>query len=173
MRPPGVTLRSIRPQDREFLFQLYAGTREEELAQTGWTPPQKEAFLQMQFNAQHQFYQATFPAATFDIILLEGQAAGRLYVSRTREDIRIIDIALLSKHCNHGIGSALIRDLLSEAARTNRPVRIHVEQLNPALHLYERLGFRRVEDRGVYWLMEWRAETPAGSPARQTPHSGG
>ena len=37
-----------------------------------------------------------------------------------------------------------------------KPLRIHVERMNPALGLYERLGFEQVEDRGVYWLMEWQ-----------------
>jgi hypothetical protein len=38
-------------------------------------------------------------------------------------------------------------------------VRIHVERYNPALRLYERLGFRRIADGGIYFLMEW---TPPG-----------
>jgi len=31
-----------------------------------------------------------------------------------------------------------------------------VERFNPALRLYQRLGFRHVEDQGPYYLMEWR-----------------
>ena len=34
-------------------------------------------------------------------------------------------------------------------------VRIHVEHYNPALRLYERLGFTHVDDHGVHKLMEW------------------
>jgi hypothetical protein len=49
-------------------------------------------------------------------------------------------------------------------------VRIHVERQNPALALYERLGFRLLEDRGVYLFLEWRAEQPgtAGSARRES-----
>jgi hypothetical protein len=35
------------------------------------------------------------------------------------------------------------------------PATIHVERFNPALHLYERLGFRLAEDKGVYYFMKW------------------
>ena len=35
-----------------------------------------------------------------------------------------------------------------------KPVRIHVERFNPALHLYERLGFVKAGDTGVWLLME-------------------
>ncbi len=35
------------------------------------------------------------------------------------------------------------------------PVRIHVQQSNPAFHLYQRLGFQKIDENGVYFLMEW------------------
>jgi ribosomal protein S18 acetylase RimI-like enzyme len=35
-------------------------------------------------------------------------------------------------------------------------VTIHVEVFNPALRLYERLGFKKVAENGPYHLMEWR-----------------
>ena len=46
--------------------------------------------------------------------------------------------------------------LQSEAVAAGKPLRIHVERFNPALRLYERLGFRQIDDRGVYLFMEWR-----------------
>ena len=50
-----------------------------------------------------------------------------------------------------------MRALQAEAAASRKPLRIHVERFNPALRLYERLGFRQVEDKGVYLFLEWRA----------------
>jgi len=35
-------------------------------------------------------------------------------------------------------------------------VTIHVEAVNPAIRLYQRLGFKQIEDKGVYLLMEWK-----------------
>ena len=60
-----------------------------------------------------------------------------------------VDIALLPRYCNRGIGTRLLRELQSEAAAAGKPLRIHVERVNPALRLYERLGFRQIEDRGA------------------------
>ena len=87
---------------------------------------------------------------------MDGQPAGRLYVARGSDEIRIVDIALLPESCNRGIGTTLLRGLQSEAAAAGKPLRIHVERFNPALRLYERLGFRQIDDRGVYLFMEWR-----------------
>jgi hypothetical protein len=42
-----------------------------------------------------------------------------------------------------------------------RLLRSHVERFNPALRLYGRLGFRQIDDRGVYLFMEWRVEPSA------------
>ena len=111
----------------------------------------------MQFAAQAQYYREHYPDTSFDVILLGAEAVGRLYVSRWRDELRIVDIALLPEFCNRGIGTTLLRGLQSEAAAAGKPLRIHVERFNPALRLYERLGFRQIEDKGVYLFMEWRA----------------
>jgi len=158
-----ITLRPIVPDDRSFLLAVYASTREPELAAVEWDAAQKAAFVRMQFDAQHAYYQAHYGSATFDIILVGGQRAGRLYVAREDDEIRIVDIAILPACCNRGIGTTLLRGLQSEAAAAGKPLRIHVEKFNPALRLYERLGFRPIEDQGVYLFMEWRGDKSEAS----------
>lgn len=151
-----LALRSVESSDRELLSRIYASTREEEIAVTGWSDDQKAAFLAQQFEAQHTFYQEQFPEAEFSVILYQGQPAGRLYVDRRSDEIRLIDIALLPEYRNRGIGSGYLKRLLAEAQRVGLPVRIHVEQNNRALRLYRRLGFLDIGTNGVYFLMEWR-----------------
>jgi ribosomal protein S18 acetylase RimI-like enzyme len=153
--PQNLSFRPITDPDAPFLLELYASTRQAELAAVPWTQDQKAQFLQQQFHAQHQFYQQQFAGARFDLVLHGGQPIGRLYVSRQPDEIRVIDIALLPEHRGRGIGAALMKSLQDEAAGVPCPIRIHVEPLNPALRLYTRLGFRKVQDQGVYWLMEW------------------
>ncbi len=153
-----VTLQPIQPGDEEFLYRVYASTREAELALVDWDAAQKEAFLRMQFTAQHQYYQEHYAGAAFQLILVDGQPAGRLYVARWPDEIRIVDIALLPEYRSAGIGTALLKELLAEGARAGKPVSIHVERFNPALRLYERLGFTPVADKGVYLLLECSPE---------------
>ncbi len=141
-----ITLRPIEPDDEEFLYRVYAGTREVELAQVDWNAAQKEAFLRMQFTAQHQYYQEHYAGAAFQVILANGRPAGRLYVARWPDELRIVDIALLPEHRNAGVGTALLRELQAEATRAGKPLRIHVEIFNPARRLYERLGFVRTPE---------------------------
>lgn len=150
-----VSLRLATPADTEFLVAVYAATRMEELAVTGWSDEQKAEFCQMQFTAQDSHYRQHYPTAEFSVIEVSGTPVGRLYVDRWKEEIRIMDIAILPEHRGHGTGTRLLAGLQREAAETGRCLSIHVESFNPALRLYERLGFQMTEDKGVYQLMVW------------------
>lgn len=148
------SLRRVAPEDDGFLRRVYAGVREEELSVLPWTDEQRDAFLGQQFEAQDAYYRERYRLATFDVIEVDSEPVGRLYVARWDDEIRIMDIALLPEHRGKGLGTQLLRDLLDEGARTRKRVSIHVEKNNPALRLYERLGFAPVADRGVYLLLE-------------------
>lgn len=151
-----VTFRPIEPNDKEFLLRVYRSTREEELAMiVDWTPEMKDAFILQQFTAQHTWYQEHYIGAEFLVILVDGVPAGRLYVHRREKEIRLVDIAFQPEFRNGGFGTSILRDLLAEGEASRKPVSIHVEIYNPAMRLYERLGFQPIEDRGVYRLMQW------------------
>jgi ribosomal protein S18 acetylase RimI-like enzyme len=135
-------------------MRVYASTRTEELAVVPCDAAQKSAFLRAQFEAQDRWYREHYTGATFEVVLVDGEPAGRLYVYRGEAEIRIVDIALLPEHRGNGAGSTLLGDLLAEADAAGKRVTIHVERLNPALRLYERLGFSVAEDKGVYLLLE-------------------
>jgi len=152
-----VTLRPATHRDAELLYQIYASTREEELAPLDWDASVKEAFLRQQFQAQDSYYRATFTGATYDLILDGDHVLGRLYVNRGEHAWLVLDIALLPKYRGNGIGTRLLRQVIADAQAAGKPVQIHVEQLNPARRLYERLGFQEIDDQGVYLLLECHA----------------
>jgi ribosomal protein S18 acetylase RimI-like enzyme len=154
-----VALRPVEPGDEAFLCRVYASTRAEELAVVPWDEEQKDAFLRAQFEAQDRWYREHYTGATYEVVLIDGEPAGRLYVHRGEREIRIMDIALLREHRGNGVGTSLLRDLLAEAETAGKRVTIHVERLNPALALYERLGFSVAEDKGVYLFLERPAAT--------------
>jgi len=154
---PPVHRRPVAESDRDFLLALYASTRAHEMQLVPWTPEDKAAFLEMQFRAQDQFYRQNYPEARYDVLEIDGQPAGRLYVDSRSEEIRIIDIAIVPAQQSRGIGTQLLRELQDAAAASGRAVTIHVDLDNRALRFYERLGFRGVEQRGGYLFMQWRA----------------
>ena len=150
-------LRTATPEDERFLRVVYASTRAEELARVPWSDEQKRAFTDMQFAAQDADYRRNYPDAQYSIIEVQGVPAGRLYVDRCKNEIRIIDITLLPEHRRAGIGTKLLRELQDEARTADKALTIHVEKFNPALRLYRRLGFKQTEDKGVYLFLEWNS----------------
>jgi len=80
-----------------------------------------------------------------------------------------MDITILPALRGAGIGSALLNHILAQAASRQLPVTIHVEQFNPALNLYKRLGFRLVEERGLHLFMKW---VPTAIPQEQLDYAG-
>jgi ribosomal protein S18 acetylase RimI-like enzyme len=147
-------LRPVAAGDRAFLVDLYASVREPELAHVAWDEDMRRAFVEQQFAAQDAHYREHYPGATLDVIEVDGEPAGRLYVYRGSSDIRIMDIALAPAYRGRGIGGGLLRSLIAEAQASNRTLSIHVELNNPARRLYERLGFTPAAEHGVYLLLE-------------------
>jgi ribosomal protein S18 acetylase RimI-like enzyme len=156
--PPrdAIVYRLRRPEDTPFLRYVYGTTRDEEMQRVPWTDEQKANFLDMQFRAQREHYDDYYPTCEFLVIEIEGKPAGRLYIDRREKLIEIIDIVLLPEFRGRGIGRMLIQEILDEGNATSRPVRIYVENFNPARHLYDRLGFQHIDTNGVYHLMEWK-----------------
>ena len=152
--PANVVLRPVSADDHDFLVEVYGSTRAEELALVPWTIEQQQAFVRSQFAAQQDHYAKKYPTASHDIIVSNNRPVGRLYVARLDQEIRIIDITLLPAERNTGIGSYLIQQLLDEANRSGKITRIYVEEFNPSLRLFERLGFSPGEQHGIHLLMQ-------------------
>jgi ribosomal protein S18 acetylase RimI-like enzyme len=157
---PSVSFRPVVPEDEGFLFELYASTREEELAAAGWDSALRSAFLRQQFSAQQAHYRSSYPNGEHQVILLDDHPIGQIFVSRGDHEIHLTDIAFTPHVRGRGIGTALIGDLLREAGRVGVPVRLHLFVGNHrARRLYERLGFVPIGGADLYLLMEWRPGT--------------
>ena len=155
-------LRPVTPEDYEEMVGVYASTRAAELAQvTWWDDAQKLAFCRMQHDAQKKEYDARYPKAQYDVIVLEGRTAGRLWVGRDDEKIHMLDVTILPWAQGQGVGTALVLSLIEEARASGKKLRHMVFILNEgARRLYERLGFVVFEEvGGAHLHMEWRPES--------------
>jgi GNAT superfamily N-acetyltransferase len=155
--PPNVALRPVTQADDEFLLEVYGSTRSDELGQVEWAEGQKEVFIRWQFNLQRREYFARFPDARYEVVLVDGQPAGRIWVGADEAQIRLLDIGLLPEFQKRGIGTLLLQQLIQEARNAGKPLRHMIFVLNNDAHrFYERLGFVVIEDLGAYKHMEYR-----------------
>ena len=152
-----IILRPVAHADDSFLFELYAGTRAEEMALVPWSEGQKHTFVRQQFEAQRQHYQKLYPDATHHIILCGEREVGRMYVARLPAEIRIVDLIVAAAERNRGIGTLLLQSLMEESEQAEKPLRIYVESFNPSTRLFQRLGFVPGDQQGIHVLMAWSA----------------
>ena len=151
-----IDLRPVAEGDEDFLFSLYASTRAEEMNLVDWSDEQKAAFLHMQFDAQRKHYSTYYPNAEYNIIERAGVPLGRLIVENRGDHFLIMDIALLPEYRRSGIGTFLMEELKQEAVQLNLPLVLRVEFFNPAIRLYDRLGFVKTRQiNTVYQEMVW------------------
>ena len=154
---PDVRLRECDDNDDEALYRIFVASHGELLlAVADWDEARKEALLRGQFEARQSQYRRQYPDARFDVIEFDARVIGNLYVAPGTDETLLIDISLLPEYRNQGIGRALLRDLLAESESTNKPVSLHVLRGNPAVRLYQRLGFEVVEEQDACNRMEWR-----------------
>lgn len=146
----GLSYRVMTDGDLPFAAALYASTRADEVAATGWPPPMQAAFLDQQHRAQHDHYRAAYPDGEWLVIERAGAPVGRLYLAEERGTLVLVDISLLPGARGAGLGTAILADMLADETRR---VELHVERVNKARRLYERFGFEIVEEQPIYYRM--------------------
>jgi ribosomal protein S18 acetylase RimI-like enzyme len=147
----GITFQPVADEDEEFLFRLYSTTRAEEVQAWGWPEAEAQLFLKMQFTARQRSYQATYPNATYTLVLKTGEPIGQEVVERGAKTIRLIDIALVPAYRGTGIGTLLLNDLIEESRSSGATVELKVLRNNvAAIRLYERMGFVTTQEDAIY-----------------------
>ncbi len=150
-----ISLRPAGADDETFLLELYISSRGEDLRGLDWDEDRIREFLGMQYEAQQKFHDSDYQSANNEIVLCDGERAGRLLVDSREQEIRCVDIALLPPFRNRGIGSRLVSQLQARATRERKPLRLQVIRFNRAINLFERLGFERISETGTHFQMEW------------------
>ena len=151
-----IIFRPVTEADKDFLLELYQSSRGDDLRGLDWDEGRISEFLSFQYEAQQVFYEIDYQQASDEVLLIEGEPAGRLIVDRREHEIRCVEIALLPAHRGAGVGTLLIQRLQDEASQTNKPLRLQVIRFSRAVNLFERLGFVRTSETGTHFQMEWR-----------------
>jgi ribosomal protein S18 acetylase RimI-like enzyme len=151
-----ISLRPADSSDEAFLYELYYNTHVDEFAAAGLEEAQLRSLMKLQFTARQRHYEIAFPGAEHQIVLCDNNPVGRMLVFRSSREVRLVDIAISSSHRGSGLGGSLVCKLCDEAAAAKKPVTLHVAKTNRAARLYQRLGFRVVDELGGDYKMEWK-----------------
>lgn len=143
MTCPTIHCRPATENDEPFIRRLITETLFYELAAWAWPEPMREQLLEIQYRVKRQGIAASYAAAEVSVIEADAAPVGWIVVASSDADLHIVEIAVLPESRGKGIGAAALRGVMEEADRRSVPVRLTVNKGNPAVRLYERLGFRR------------------------------
>ena len=139
-----ITRRPETPADEPFLRQMIIASVAQELMAWTWPEAIRDHLLGVQYTARVGSLHAHYPAAASEIILVDGQPAGWIFLEESPEHIHLCEIMMSMEMRGRGAGTQVLRELLADADRAGKAVRLLVNVTNTrAIQLYERLGFVR------------------------------
>jgi ribosomal protein S18 acetylase RimI-like enzyme len=151
-----VRLRPAVEADRDFFFSVRRdGLREYAEEHRPWDDAEQRRQADREFDE-----------LPVEIIEEDGVALGYLCVLHEGDHDFLDEIALVPSAQRRGIGTALVRAAMDDAAGRDVPLRLSVLVNNPARRLYGRLGFRVTAVDHPRVRMEWRCSS-SSTPTRR------
>ena len=150
-----VRLRQESALDETFVRNLIIETIADELGAAAWPEAMRNHLLDIQYNARRHSGRPTSPQSASYIIEADAEDAGWLVTTTLPDEIWLAEIMVLNALRGKGIGTAVIRGILADAAQIQVRARLNVNKTNHgAIRLYERLGFRPIDGNEVRQVME-------------------
>ena len=98
-------------------------------------------------------FQERFHRSHYQIVVVGGRDIGAINREKREDTIYIANIEVAPEYQGRGIGTAITNEIIAEARRDGLSVSLRVLKVNPARHLYERLGFIVTNEDGTHKYM--------------------
>lgn len=146
-----ITLRPARTHDFDFCEALYFAGMENIIRE-----------LKLDRVDQVASFRQQWDLTQVRILASGGADIGWLQTATREDSLFLAQLFVETSFQRRGIGTEVVHRLIAEAARSRRAVTLGVVKINPALRLYERLGFRvtHEDDRKFYMRRDPDAEVP-------------
>lgn len=139
-------LRPAAPDDAEILFRIHMASMGDYLAQ---------AFGSWEEDFAREQHRNWLRGGRAQAVMMGDQVIGALDIDWQPDSAVLSRIEIDPEFQGRGVGSAIVRDLLSRCAQRRVPARLQVFAHNPAHRLYRRLGFRDQGRDGPSIMMQW------------------
>lgn len=138
-----IHVREARAADVDFARSLYFETMRAMIESAmGWDQRRQEASFAEWFNLREA-----------GILVADGRDLGWMQVHRDEHEVSLGSLYVKPEMQRRGIGTHVVRVLIAECRNSSKALTLGVMKLNPAIHLYERLGFRVThEDEQKFYM---------------------
>ncbi|MEM9214318.1 MAG: GNAT family N-acetyltransferase [Cyanobacteria bacterium P01_F01_bin.150] len=140
-----ITTRTATNDDKAFLWELKKAAMAQYVSAVyGWDDGFQRSFFEKGFNPD-----------VIQVIEQDGQSIG-MYELQDRDDaLYIARIEIIPARQRCGVGSHLLQRIIHQAIEQRKPLGLQVFKVNPAQHLYRRLGFRDTGETDTHIQMEY------------------
>jgi ribosomal protein S18 acetylase RimI-like enzyme len=138
-------LRNITEHDKDFIYNLKKSSIYEFVQRIwGWDE-----------EYQIKDFEADFNLEDFKIIVIEDKYVGFVQTNENQSNINIAEIHIVPLYQSNGIGSSIIKNIISQADNEDKTVTLgcFIENTG-AKHLYEKLGFRVIKTTDTHYIMQ-------------------
>ena len=140
-------LRPAHPEDFDYCARLYFEGMENIIKE-----------LNLNVDAHAAAFRKSWDVTQVRIIILDRTDIGWMQSFVKDEALFLGQLFVDGASRRQGIGTEVVKTLIEEAARAGQALTLGVVKTNPALQLYERLGFRTTheDERKFYMRRDWR-----------------
>ena len=151
-----VSLCQVESSHKDFLLQLFKECRQDLALVGNLTEKQKDNFILQQFTIEQEQLSKVYPDAEFNIVMFNEKPVGRFYIYHGKLLNHIVEIGLLEAYRGLGIGKKIINMAIENALKNGKNVSLQVAWFNQGAHnFYEKLGFKTIENNGVFCEMRY------------------
>lgn len=151
-----VSLCPMESYHDDFLLQLFKECRPDLAFIGNIDEEQKDAIIFQQFSIEQDQLSKMYPGAEFNIVMYNEEPIGRFYIDYGKLTDYIIEIGLLESYRGLGIGKRIMNMATENAFKKGKNVSLQVAWFNQvAYNFYEKLGFKTIENNGVFCEMRY------------------
>ena len=144
LSPDSYKLEPAAAEHGQWLYQLYESSMRPVIeGAVGWVDVE-----------QRQRFARSYSIEQFQLISVGTLLAGALYTVAEPEKLHLSLLLIHADFRNRSLGTQVIESL--QAQQDRRPITLSVFKNNPALSLYNRLGFRIDAEDDHFFEMSWR-----------------
>ena len=151
-----IHLREARPADVDFARALYFETMRGMI----------ESAFDWDQNRQEESFAEWFDLRETIIIVADGRDVGWMQTRTDEHELFLGSIYVKPDMQRLGIGTNVLRRLIAQCRHFSKSLTLAVMKINPAIHLYERLGFQVTHEDQYKFYMRYEERSAVDGAIR-------
>jgi ribosomal protein S18 acetylase RimI-like enzyme len=136
-------LRAATRDDGDYIYLLRVDGLKEFVAQIwGWDE-----------TLQRERFWKSFDPSRYHVVVVDDRDVGAIAIEHRTGESFLADIQIEADLHGQGLGTAVLREFITDAERRGHSATLQVLKINPARHLYLRLGFQVIGETDTHYLM--------------------